>query len=76
MEMKAVGRRCMKAVAMSTPVPKCLETKRYRCGIGRDGKRLATTGKAHAEHVSTSFAIHAACLPIVLTMSMRNTAKT
>lgn len=48
MEMKAVGRRCMKAVAMRTPVPKCLERKMTRCGMGSDGKRLAITGKAHA----------------------------
>jgi len=26
-EIKAVGRRCMNAVAMRTPVPKCLEKK-------------------------------------------------
>lgn len=46
--MNAVGRRWINAVAMRTPVPKCLDRKMNRCGIGREGNRLAITGKAHA----------------------------
>jgi hypothetical protein len=38
----------MKAVAMRTPVPKCRERKRKRCGIGRLGKRRAIIGNEHA----------------------------
>jgi len=47
-ETKAVGRRWQNAVAMSTPVPKCLERKRKRWGIGSEGKRRAVMGNAHA----------------------------
>ena len=47
-DMKAVGRRCTKAVAMSTPVPKCLLRKRNWCGTGNFGKRLAMMGNEHA----------------------------
>lgn len=47
-EINAVGSRWMKAVAIKTPVPKCREKKMNLCGIGREGKRLAITGKAHA----------------------------
>jgi hypothetical protein len=47
-EMNAVGRRWTKAVAMSTPVPKCRERKRNWCGTGKRGKRFAAMGKAHA----------------------------
>ena|SRR5947207_2326372 len=46
--MYAVGKRWTKAVAMSTPVPKCREMKRMRCGMGSLGNRRATIGKAHA----------------------------
>lgn len=38
----------MNAVAMRTPVPKCLERKRKRRGMGSLGKRRAMTGKEHA----------------------------
>lgn len=38
----------MKAVAMRTPVPKCLDRKRNLCGMGSFGKRRAITGKEHA----------------------------
>ena len=38
----------MNAVAIKTPVPKCLERKRNRCGMGRSGKRRAMTGNEHA----------------------------
>src|SRR2546421_1457764 len=48
-DTKAVGRRCTNAVARRTPVPKCLERKRKRCGIGRPGKRRAIIGKEHAK---------------------------
>lgn len=48
MDRKAVGRRWMNAVAMSTPVPKCRERNINRRGIGSEGKRCARTGKAHA----------------------------
>ena len=50
METNAVGRRCTNAVAIRTPVPKCLERKRKRCGIGRLGKRRAMIGKEHARY--------------------------
>lgn len=50
-EMKAVGRRCTKAVAIKTPVPKCLERKRNWWGTGNRGKRLATMGKEQAVRV-------------------------
>lgn len=42
----------MKAVAMRTPVPKCLDRKRKRCGIGSLGNRRAMTGKEHASSVN------------------------
>jgi hypothetical protein len=38
----------MNAVAMRTPVPKCRDMNRNRCGIGSFGKRLAMTGNEHA----------------------------
>ncbi len=50
MEINAVGRRYRNAVAMRTPVPKCRERKRKRCGIGSSGKRRAMMGKEHATY--------------------------
>jgi hypothetical protein len=50
-ETNAVGRRWMKAVAIRTPVPKCLERKRNRWGIGSLGKRRAMIGNEHANYV-------------------------
>jgi hypothetical protein len=47
-DTNAVGRRWTKAVAISTPVPKCLEMKRKRRGIGRPGNRRARTGNEQA----------------------------
>ncbi len=47
-DRNAVGRRCMKAVARSTPVPKGRERKRNRCGIGSLGNRRAMIGNEHA----------------------------
>lgn len=47
-DSKAVGSRCTKAVAMSTPVPKWRERKRNWCGTGIFGKRLTMMGKEHA----------------------------
>jgi hypothetical protein len=38
----------MKAVAIRTPVPKCRDMKRNRCGIGSFGKRRAMTGNEQA----------------------------
>src|ERR1700677_864472 len=52
MDTNAVGSRWTKAVAMRTPVPKCLLRKRNRCGMGRSGKRRAMIGKEHAGKVS------------------------
>jgi len=50
----AVGRRWTKAVAIRTPVPKCRERKRKRCGIGREGNLAARMGK---EHAATEFVV-------------------
>jgi len=47
-DSKAVGSRWTKAVAMRTPVPKCLDMKRNWCGTGMEGKRLTTMGKEQA----------------------------
>jgi hypothetical protein len=47
-DTNAVGRRWTKAVAINTPVPKCLEMKRNRRGIGRPGNRRARTGNEQA----------------------------
>lgn len=47
-DIYAVGNRCTKAVAMRTPVPKCFDKKRKRCGTGKFGKRLAAMGNAQA----------------------------
>lgn len=47
-DWNAVGRRWTKAVAMRTPVPKCLERNRNRDGTGMLGKRRTTMGKEHA----------------------------
>jgi hypothetical protein len=47
-DMYAVGKRWTNAVAISTPVPKCLDMKRKRCGTGSLGKRRAIIGNAHA----------------------------
>lgn len=47
-DSKAVGSRWTKAVAISTPVPKCRERKRKWWGTGNRGKRLTTIGKEHA----------------------------
>jgi hypothetical protein len=57
----AVGRRCTKAVAMSTPVPKWREIKSAWLGIGSVGKRRTMMGNEHAA---------------VERMRMRNKAKT
>ena len=44
-DWKAVGRRCTKAVAIRTPVPKCLQKKNTFGGIFNDLNFFATTGK-------------------------------
>jgi len=46
--MKAVGRRWTKAVAINTPVPKCLAEKRKEAGILRRGNLMTRIGNAHA----------------------------
>ena len=47
-DTNAVGRRWTKAVAIRTPVPKCRERKRNRCGMGSLGNRRAMMGKEDA----------------------------
>ena len=44
----AVGRRCTNAVAMSTPVPKCLLMKSAWFGTGSRGNRRIMRGKEQA----------------------------
>lgn len=67
----------MKAVAMRTPVPKCLERKRKRCGMGSFGNRRAITGNEHAAAVSSGLAgWEGANVPSVLRARMRKRAKT
>lgn len=51
-EVYAVGKRCTKAVAISTPVPKCFERKRNWCGTGNFGNRFAAMGNAQAIRIS------------------------
>lgn len=46
--VKAVGSRCTKAVAMSTPVPKWRIAKKKGAGIRSPGKLTANIGNAHA----------------------------
>lgn len=46
--VKAVGNRCTKAVAMSTPVPKWRIAKKNGAGIRSPGKLTANMGNAHA----------------------------
>lgn len=53
-DSNAVGRRCTKAVAMSTPVPKCRDRKRNWWGTGTPGKRLTMTGNEHASAAQIS----------------------
>lgn len=75
--MNAVGSRWMNAVAMSTPVPKCRERKRNRCGIGSFGKRRAITGKEHADCGQSRLPVDLEfVLPSVLNIRMRNNANT
>lgn len=52
-ETNAVGKRCTNAVAIKTPVPKCLERKRKRRGTRRPGNRRARTGNEHAGREAT-----------------------
>ena len=52
MDTKAVGSKWTNAVAISTPVPKCLLRNRNLWGIGRLGKRRAMIGKEHAGRLS------------------------
>lgn len=66
----------MKAVAMRTPVPKCLDRKRKRCGMGSRGNRRAITGKEHAATVSSDLRGLEGGIPSVLRMRMRKSAKT
>jgi hypothetical protein len=76
-EEKAVGRRCTKAVAIRTPVPKCLEMKRNWCGTGNRGKRFATMGKEHAgQDQHDQAARFEGSIPAVLTVRIRMRAKT
>jgi len=42
---KATGSKCTKAVAMSTPVPKCLHIKNAFCGTFNHETFFAATGK-------------------------------
>lgn len=67
----------MNAVAIRTPVPKCRDKKRNRCGIGSSGKRRAIIGNEHADVVSHKLThVCLVSVPNVLTMRMRNSAKT
>lgn len=78
-ETNAVGSKWTKAVAIKTPVPKCLEMKRKRRGIGRRGNRRARTGNEHAmyhDELVTDFFCMRAYIPNVLNMRMRNSAIT
>ena len=47
-DKNAVGRRCTKAVAIRTPVPKCFALKRKDAGIRRRGNLMTRIGKAQA----------------------------
>jgi hypothetical protein len=53
-DSKAVGRRCTKAVAIRTPVPKCRDTNKNWWGTGIEGKRLTTMGKEQAAIVRSA----------------------
>src|SRR5690606_17300665 len=53
-EMKAVGTRWTKAVAIKTPVPKCRAKKRKVGGMRRRGNRLHMSGKLHAVRAMVS----------------------
>lgn len=48
-ELNAVGSKWTKAVAINTPVPKCLEMKRKWRGMGSRGNRRAKIGNEHAD---------------------------
>jgi hypothetical protein len=48
----AVGNKCTNAVAMRTPVPKCLERNRNWRGMGNEGNRFAAIGNAQARMIS------------------------
>lgn len=64
---------------MRTPVPKCLERKRKRWGIGSFGKRRAMIGKEQAATVSdmeTQRSMPAWSIPKVDKKRMRTSAKT
>lgn len=76
-----MGSRCTNAVAINTPVPKCLDMKRNRRGIGRRGKRRARTGKEQAIVIpvlamASQRAERSQCIPNVLSPRMRNSAIT
>jgi hypothetical protein len=72
-----VGSRWTNAVAIRTPVPKCLERKRKRCGIGSLGKRLAMIGKEHAMgRQLTCLEEAGAAQPKVLRISIMKSAAT
>ena len=47
-EMNAVGNKCTKAVAMSTPVPKCRTRNNVKGGIRSFGTFTTMIGRTHA----------------------------